>query len=61
MDENHLNSRCYGVFVCLFARKTSRACVEFPALYGDLQTGFEPIKFLNTPSVRVIHIIITYM
>ena len=39
----------------LFARETSRACIEFPGLYRDLQTGFEPVKFLNTWSVRVCH------
>ena len=39
------------------ARETSRACIEFPGMYGDLQTGFEPIKFLNTRSVRVCHLI----
>ena len=60
MDENHSSNRWnYGVFVCLFARETSRACIEFPGLYGDLQTGFEPIKFLNTRSVRVCHLIKT--
>ena len=26
-------------------------CMEFPGLYGDLQTGFEPIKFLDNRSV----------
>ena len=30
---------------------------NFPGLYGDLQTGFEPIKFLDTRSVRVGHVI----
>ena len=29
----------------------------FPGLYGDLQTGFEPIKFLETRSVWVGHVI----
>ena len=32
--------------------------MEFPGLYGDLQTGFKPIKFLDTRSVRVGHVII---
>ena len=32
--------------------------MEFPGLYGDLQTGFEPIKFLDTRSVWVGHVII---
>ena len=31
--------------------------MEFPGLYGDLQTGFEPIKFLDTRSVWVSHVI----
>ena len=31
--------------------------MEFPGLYGDLQTGFEPIKFLETQSVCVRHVI----
>ena len=33
--------------------------MEFPGLYGDLQTGFEPIKFLDTRSVWVGHVITT--
>ena len=32
-------------------------CMEFPRLYGGLQTGFEPIKFLDTRSVWVGHVI----
>ena len=32
--------------------------MEFPGLYGGLQTGFEPIKFLDTRSVWVGHVII---
>ena len=39
-------------------RGTTRACMECPGLYGDLQTGFEPIKFLDTRSVWVSHVII---
>ena len=31
--------------------------MEFPRLYGDLQAGFEPLKFLETLSVRVDHAI----
>ena len=38
-------------------RGTTRACMECPGLYGDLQTGFEPIKFLDTRSVWVGHVI----
>ena len=38
-------------------RGTTRACMECPRLYGDLQTGFEPIKFLDTRSVWVGHVI----
>ena len=45
-------------FCCLFARETSRSCIEFPGLNGDLQTGFEPIKFPKTRSVQVCHVII---
>ena len=51
--------RVYGVNRFSKQRRgTTRACMEFPGLYGDLQTGFEPIKFLETRSVRVGHIII---
>ena len=39
-------------------RGTTRACMECLGLYGDLQTGFEPIKFLDTRSVWVGHVII---
>ena len=38
-------------------RGTTRACMECPGMYGDLQTGFEPIKFLDTRSVWVGHVI----
>ena len=42
-------------------RGTTRACMECPRLYGDLQTGFEPIKFLDTRSVWVGHVIIQFI
>ena len=35
---------------------TTRACVECPGRYGDLQTGFEPIKFLDTWFVWFGHV-----
>ena len=38
-------------------RWTTCACIEFPGLYGDLQTDFQPIKFLETWSVWVGHVI----
>ena len=42
-------------------RGTTRACMECPGLYGDLQTGFEPIKFLDTRSVWVGHVIMIFI
>ena len=43
----------------MFTRWTDSANIGAgqPGLYGDLQTGFEPIKFLETRSVWVSHVI----
>ena len=41
-------------------------CMEFPGLYGifravwNIQTSFQPIKYLETRSVRVGHVIISH-